>query len=196
MIEIAFLRHGATAWNQAKRLQGRTDEPLLEQTEQQLRKLCLPPELASFAVVTSPLRRAIMTAEALRLSDYQIEPRLIEMSYGAFEGRTLADLRTELGDGLNTNEARGLDFLPPGGESPREVQIRLKDWLDQLAQSKRNVLAITHKGIIRCILTLAFGWDMTGKQPVKLDWSAVHLFQLYPDGSLKPHHLNLPLCIR
>ena len=45
----------------------------------------------------------------------------------------LADLRAELGPAMAENEARGLDFRPPGGESPREVQARLKPFLADLA---------------------------------------------------------------
>ena len=36
---------------------------------------------------------------------------------------------------------------------------------------------MTHKGVIKATLGLACGWDLTGKSPVRLDWSCVHHFR-------------------
>ena len=69
--------------------------------------------------------------------DPRPEPRLVEMAWGEWEGRRLADLRAELGDAMIENEARGLDFRPPGGESPRDVQERLKPLLACLSAPDR-----------------------------------------------------------
>ena len=53
--------------------------------------------------------------------------------------------------------------------------------------------AQTHKGVIRALLALASGWDMTGKPPARLDWTRVHVFLLAADGSPAVGDLNLPL---
>jgi len=193
MIRVAFLRHAPTAWNRDRLLQGRADPPLLDEARAALAMRRLPTPVDGFAVAVSPLRRAGETAAALGLGRSRTEPRLVEMDYGAFEGRRLDELRAELGDGLATNERRGLDFRPPGGESPREVRERLRDWLAGL---RADTLAITHKGVIRCVLTLAYDWDMTGRQPVRLDWSAVHLFAIDGAGNPMPLELNIPLARR
>ena len=65
----------------------------------------------------------------------QPEPRLIEMAWGAWEGRRLSELRAELGDLMRENEERGLDFRPPDGESPRDVQNRVRPLLAEIAAS-------------------------------------------------------------
>ena len=61
--------------------------------------------------------------------DATVEPALIETDWGHWEGRTLAELRQRHGGEMAALEARGLDFRPPGGESPRDVQARLASWL-------------------------------------------------------------------
>jgi hypothetical protein len=93
------------------------------------------------------------------------------MGWGGFEGRRLAELRDELGADLADNERRGLDFRPPGGESPREVAGRLAAFLRELAGDGRghHRLLVAHKGVLRASLVLSVGWDMLGKPPVRFD---------------------------
>ena len=86
------------------------------------------------------------------------------------------------------NEARGWDFRPEGGESPREVLARVRSWLAELSAP---TLAITHRGVIRAIYATAAGWDLRGKPPAKLDWTAVQLFRVADDGTPAIERLNL-----
>ena len=83
--------------------------------------------------------------------------------------------------GVARNEARGPDFRPPGGESPREMQARIVDWARSVAGSRSDLVAITHKGVIKATLGLACGWDLTGKSPVRLDWACAHRFRFDPE---------------
>jgi broad specificity phosphatase PhoE len=193
MTLLALLRHGATEWNATGRMQGRRDEPLSAAGRAALAAVRLPPELVGFAWLTSPLRRAVETAVCLGIADARAEPRLMEMDWSDWEGRTLSELRA-LPDGIMTRcEAAGLDFRPPGGESPREVQDRIAPLLAEIAHEARPVAGITHKGVIRAIFASAMGWDMRGKPPTKLDWHAIHLFRLDEFGRPAPAHLNLAM---
>ncbi len=193
MTRLAVLRHGPTDWNAEGRLQGRRDLPLSAAGRARVAAWRLPPEVAGFRWVASPLRRARETARLLAGGPVADEPRLIEMDWGSWEGRRLADLRAELGAAMAANEARGLDFRPAGGESPREVQARLRPWLAEIAAAGAPVAAVTHKGVIRALLALATGWDMTGRPPVRLDWQAVHLFRLEGGGRPALERANLSL---
>ena len=186
MTRLALLRHGATAWTEKGWIQGRHDVPLSEAGCAALRERALPAELRTLRVVTSPLLRCVQTAQLLGFPNAARESRLAEMHWGEWEGRTLVDLRRELGDAMRENEARGLDFRPHGGESPREVLARVRGWLREV---EAPTLAVTHRGVIRVVLAAATGWDMTGKPPAKLDWSAVHLFTL-ADGEPRVERLN------
>ena len=177
MTVLALLRHADTAWSVAGRIQGRADVPLLAGASCQL-----PARCRGMRVVTSPLLRCIQTAQLLGAADAAREPRLIEMHWGEWEGETLAHLRGQ--PSMLENEARGLDFRPAGGESPREVLSRVGAWLRDVARNGSATLAITHRGVIRVVLAQACGWDMRGPPPGKLDWHAAHIFKL--DGEGKP----------
>lgn len=193
MTWVALIRHGSTAANDAGQIQGRADVPLSEAGRAAVARLVLPPELAEAAWVASPLARAVETAKLLGIGRLTTDARLIEMDWGKWEGRTLASLRAELGPAMAENEARGLDFAPLGGESPRAVQARLRPWLAEVAKRGRPVAAVTHKGVIRAVLAIACDWDMTGEAPVKLDWSSAHLFTVDGSGAVRPKRLNLAL---
>lgn len=186
MTRLALLRHADTAWSREGRIQGRADLPLLENIS-----LSIPEACRGMRVVTSPLARCVQTAALLGAPDAERDPRIIEMDWGRWEGESLAELRERRGAEMRENEARGLDFTPPGGESPRLVLGRLRSWLCEVASKDLPTLAITHRGVIRAILAEASGWDMRGKAPAKLDWSAVHLFVLEGDGTPRVEQLNL-----
>ena len=175
MTLLALLRHAETAWSVEGRIQGHTDVPLSESGRGALRGRALPRDCTGMKMVTSPLARCVETAALLGAPQAGREPRIAEMRWGAWEGRLLAELRLELGAAMRDNEARGLDFRPEGGESPREVLSRVQNWLNEISAP---TLAITHRGVIRVVLAAATGWDLRGPPPAKLDWGAVHFFRL------------------
>lgn len=143
--------------------------------------------------VSSPLVRCMETAVLLGLEEVASEPRLAEMHWGEWEGRCLEELRSELGEAMRVNEARGLDFTPPGGESPRNVLERVCGWLAETATLGQPTLAIAHRGVIRAIFCAASGWDMRGRPPLKLDWNALHIFRLDPAGHPSLYRMNVPI---
>lgn len=192
-MKLLLIRHGATAWNLEKRIQGRIDMPLCEAGEAALRGLSIPSVIHVRRWFTSPLKRARDSAGLLGIEPVEIEPALIEMHWGEWEGQILKPLRRQLGDEMRDNEARGLDFLPPGGESPRQVQARLQAWLAGVAPRGEDVGAVVHKGIIRCVYSLATGWDMRGDSPVDFAWDAIHRFEFDADGIVQPGYRSVPL---
>ena len=183
-----MLRHGETAWSAEGLIQGRTDVPLSDAGRAALAALRLPAACAGMRIVSSPLARCVESAALLGAAQAEREPRLVETSWGAWEGRRLADLRAELGATMAANEARGWDFRPEGGESPREVMARVRSWLQELAVP---TLAITHRGVIRAVYAAAAGWDLRGKPPARLDWDAVQLFRIGDGGAPAIERLNL-----
>lgn len=187
MTPLAVLRHARTDWNDDGRLQGRADIPLNAAGRHDLARWRLPEPFASTPRwVTSPLRRAVETAEVLRPADSTLsrDDRLLEMSFGDWEGRRLADLRRKLGSAFAENEARGLDFQPPGGESPRSVRDRLRPFLEDAALCETPMVAVAHKAVIRALISIGTGWDMTNDPPVKVRPATVFLMRLEPDGSI------------
>ena len=190
---LALLRHGPTAWNEAGRIQGHSDQPLSPAGAAQVARWRLPPALAAWTWYRSPLCRAAMTAVVLGHPEAQVEARLIEMNWGDWEGARLADLRRRLGAEMTAMEERGLDFRPPGGESPRDVQTRLRPFLAALGRQGGRSVAVAHKGVIRALYAEARDWPMIGRSPEKLRDPCYHIFTLDRDGRPGIERLNGPL---
>ncbi len=196
MTRLAVLRHGPTAWNAEGRIQGRSDVPLSVAGRAVVAAWRLPDGIggAGWTWLCSPLTRTRQTAALLNPTGaVRAEPALEEMNWGAWEGRVLAELRHAGGAEMAAEESRGLDFRPPGGESPRDVQARLAPLLTRLGAAGGDTLTVTHKGVIRALYAAASGWDMTGKPPVKLRDACAHLFTLEADGRPSIGRLNLDL---
>ena len=181
MIDVVMVRHAVTAWNEAGRIQGRTDVPLGGRGRRMLAGRRLPARFGSHRVHSSPLSRAVETAALLGLAAPVLDARLMEMDWGEWEGRTRASIAASDPRTVARAEASGPDFRPPGGESPREVQARVLDWARSVARARSDVVAVTHKGVVKATLGLACGWDLTGKDPMRLDWSCAHRFGFDPD---------------
>ena len=193
-VRFAILRHAPTAWNGEGRLQGATDIPLGATGEAVVKAWRLPAPADGWKRLCSPLQRARRTAELVQPSaPVVVDSRLREMSFGIWEGKSVAQLRAEGGERFADAERLGLDFHPPGGESPRQVMERIEGWTAEIATTGAPVVAVTHKAAIRALLALATGWDMTGRQPVKLDWRCLHFFSARDDGSVSLDQPNVPL---
>lgn len=193
-VPFAILRHAATAWNEERRLQGLTDTPISPAGEALARTWRLPPPADRWRRMCSPLKRARQTAElVLPAAPVAVDSRLREMSFGSWEGRTVADLRAEGGESFAAAERLGLDFHPPGGESPRMTMERIAGWTSEIAARGEPVVAVSHKAAIRALLALAIGWDMTGRQPLKLDWRCLHFFAAHRDGKVTLERPNVAM---
>ncbi|HEY4164351.1 MAG TPA: histidine phosphatase family protein [Dongiaceae bacterium] len=194
MIPLVAIRHAPTEWNREKRLQGRTDIPLGPAGEAVARNWVLPADWRGYRVVSSPLRRARRTAEIL-FPDREIvtDERLLEIAFGDWEGKVLSELRDLPGGDAKARESLGLDFTAPGGETPRAVQERLRPLLAEIATARQPTIAVAHKAVIRAIFSMATGWQMLGKPPVKLKDATAHLFVLDEAGHPSIGRLNVAL---
>src|SRR5664280_2912558 len=129
---IYYIRHGETDWNVAGRLQGRRDIPLNARGRAQgahcgeiLRDLLARDgrDAAALDYVSSPLGRACETMQlvrpalALPATGYRIEPRLVEIAFGDWEGFTIAQLHNSDPQRIAQRKHDKWHFLPPGGES-------------------------------------------------------------------------------
>lgn len=192
MVELALLRHAPTSWNRSQRLQGRQDIPLGAEGESVARGWRLPPELVARRWYASPLLRCRETARLLGVTP-SVEPRLIEAGWGEWEGERLKELRRRIGPEVKSREKAGLDFRPPGGESPRDVIARVRPFLAELAGAGHDAAGVTHKGVITAIYALATGWDYLRPRTDRLDWSSAQIFLLAADGTPTLLRVNLPL---
>lgn len=161
---LYYVRHGETDWNVERRLQGRHDIPLNPNGRAQaarcgdiLRDLFVRDgkTATDLDFVASPLGRARVTMELMRgrlgldPQTYAIDERLIEISFGTWEGKTLTEMAA-LDSGLVA--ARAQDkwaFLPPGGESYAMLADRMGAWYATLA---RDTVVVAHGGTARGLI--------------------------------------------
>lgn len=193
MTLLVAIRHGVTDWNVEGRIQGRRDTDLSVEGRALLSTRRIPERFAGFDRVCSPLKRCRQTAEILFGSPCPTDDRLKELNWGGWEGHRREELRADPESGFREQEARGLDLTPPNGESPRQLQQRVRPFLVEIAAAGAPTVAVVHKGVIRGLLCMATGWDMLGKPPVKLDWTAAHLFVLASDGTPRLEEANVSL---
>jgi 2,3-bisphosphoglycerate-dependent phosphoglycerate mutase len=187
-----LIRHAQTAWNATGRIQGHTDVGLNAVGQQAACSWRLPVDASEWFV--SPLSRAQQTAAAMAADPVTVIPALTEMNWGVWEGQSLAQLRAQLGDAMRINEDAGLDFRPDAGESPREVQARLREWYLTLDRTGPDVAVVTHKGVIRALLAEASGWDMRGKSPGRWQFDGfAHAVCIDSSGALSVGTINLSL---
>ncbi len=155
MTVIGLLRHGPTAWNREKRIQGTSDTPLGPNFDPRPWRHALDAHGPWDRVVSSPLRRARDTARLLFPErEAEVVPGLREQDWGAWTGLTVAGLRRDHPGLVEAQEARGWDFTPPGGESRRQVLDRALAAIGEAARGRggERILAVTHLGVIKILL--------------------------------------------
>jgi probable phosphoglycerate mutase len=182
MTRIALLRHFPTDWNGEGRLQGRTDRPLTEAARAALAGLRPPPPWDGARVLASPLTRATETAAAL-WPRVETDPRLVELSFGDWEGRIAAELLADPESGFTAMDRWGWTRRPPGGESPADAFARVAPLLAEIAADGRPAALVCHRGLIRAILARAWGWDYDRPEPFAIKRGRLLPLSLGPDGA-------------
>ncbi len=133
---IYIARHGETAWTLTGQHTGLTDLPLTPQGECNARGLKDRLKGLVFAkVFTSPLQRARRTCVLAGFETVaEVDSDLVEWNYGAYEGRTSADIRAERPDWQLFRDGC------PGGESPAQVKARAENALNRVRAVRGDVL--------------------------------------------------------
>jgi len=140
---------------------GRTDLPLAKCFTEAAATLArdLPPFRR---ILTSPLLRCRLLARTLataRAVPLSVDPRLVEMDFGTWEGRRWSELpRAE----LDVWAADLLDACPHGGERVAELAERTAHALTEARQGPVPALLVTHAGVIKAALAAQegpSGWE-------------------------------------
>jgi broad specificity phosphatase PhoE len=161
---VYFIRHGETAWNLERRLQGQHDIPLnaLGRVQAARSGTILRDLLArngrhgsEYDFVSSPLDRARETMELMRAElglepeRYRTDARLMEMSFGRWEGFTYAELQAREAQALVARERDKWGFVLPGGESYAQLEVRVRAWYVTV---ERDTVVSAHGGVCRALM--------------------------------------------
>ena len=157
---VWLVRHGDTAWTISGQHTSLTDLPLT--TNGEAEALRLGERLAGLrfaAVFTSPLQRAARTCELAGFgSAAEVEPDLYEWNYGAYEGRTTAEIRSERPDWQLFRDGC------PGGESPDQVAARADRVIRRVRAIGEDVLLFSSGHFFRVFAARWLGLEpATGK---------------------------------
>lgn len=196
---ILLIRHGETAWNVERRVQGHLDIPLNGEGERQARLLgaALADEPID-VIVSSDLGRALQTAEAVaatRGMAITLDPQLRERSYGGFEGLLHSEIAARFPAEFAAWEARDVDApLPPGrhpGETFRQFYRRATGAIlaHAAAHPGKTVALVCHGGVLECAYRLANNLPLETPRDFKVYNASVNRFIYQPDG--EGGHLEL-----
>lgn len=183
MINLYFVRHGQTEWNQKRMLQGHKDSPLTAEGIEQARALkrsLLP--LSLDKCITSPLGRARQTADLIAGTMPVFENELItEMQFGEAEGLEKELFRERYPESFYNlwHHADLYDPSPFDGESFENMLVRGRGFLDSLKneQDGSSILIISHGMILKVLFALMWKHDLSQfwEDPVPLNTSLTHV---------------------
>jgi len=153
-----LIRHGETEWSRSGAHTGRTDLPLTPTGQAKAAAIGRYLDGMKFALVlTSPLQRA---RETCRLAGYgeaaQLEPDLMEWSYGAYEGRTSAEIRQDV-PGWNI-WTHGV----VGGETVEQVGERARRVIERASAAGGEVALFAHGHVLRILTACWLGLPPAG----------------------------------
>ncbi len=178
-MELVLVRHGTTSWNKERRYLGHADLSLLSGAEQELKPLREKLQGQSFAqIYCSDLMRcrqtlqiilpesALTTERSLSAMPPIMEPRLRELHFGEWDGKTYDMLKDVALYRAWIDEPQRI--TPPGGESWVHFVNRLREFRDslfawrialevqpiELNAAPPSVLVVTHGGVIRQLVCM------------------------------------------
>ncbi|KWN73431.1 histidine phosphatase family protein [Burkholderia ubonensis] len=190
--QILFIRHGETAWNRIKRIQGHIDIPLADSGLAQAQRLAV--RLAREtrdgarvdAIYSSDLMRAQQTAQpvadALSLP-LVLRAGLRERAYGIFQGHDSTEIEARFPDAYAAWQTRDPGFEPEGGESQRAFYHRVLHALEPIvaAHPGGRIACVAHGGVLDCVYRFANGLDLAAPRNYQLLNTSINVVD-YVDG--------------
>jgi broad specificity phosphatase PhoE len=185
-VKLILIRHGQTESNKLGRIQGINKSSLTgvgrKQAEAAARALA---SNAPFTLYSSPLPRALQTAEAIgsRADTQPVEVReLIEMDVGEFEGLSGPQLRERFPDVMRSWDEDPASTVMPGGESLYHVRDRAWPTIRSLAErhGSETVVAVTHNFTIHTIVCAALDMPLNNFRKLRIDLGSVTRLEITP----------------
>jgi len=160
-MKLYIVRHGQTDWNYMQRFQGQVNIPLNELGREQTLILKEAIKDLSYDIIyTSPLNRCTEMAHMINedKTEILIEPLIIEMAFGIYEGESFADPSAFTKDHPFYNYYFDRpNYVPPaGGESFADILTRVENFLEKISKEHQGqtILAFSHGAFIRSMISL------------------------------------------
>lgn len=190
---LVLIRHGETAWNAERRLQGHIDIAL--NTEGQRQAEALAAALAGEridAIVSSDLQRAAQTADAVaRRHGLSVarDPGLRERCFGGFEGLLYSEIEQRFPVAFAAWQAREIDAPMPAGarvaETFREFYARTINTITAQAAAHpgQTLVLVAHGGVLECAYRAALGLSLETPRDFPVMNASINRFSVR-DGKL------------
>lgn len=174
--KLCLIRHGETAWNAERRLQGHTDTPLNPKGVLQARQMAQALKdinLGFDVLYTSDLKRAADTANAvveLFGVEAQVDSALRERNFGALQGLSITEAPLLRPDIWQAHIARDLDHDLEGGESIQQFSLRVRNALDgiQKRHAGKTILVVSHGGTLDMMYRIASNQSLSAQRIVSV----------------------------
>lgn len=179
-----LVRHGQTEWNRIERFRGRAEVPLNEigfaQAEATGRRIAI--QWKPTAIYSSPLSRAVKTAEAIARylnRPVQVLPGLIDIDYGEWQGLSPAEARLRWPEQVEDWYTRPDQAQIPGGETLVEVRARAMQTVAELADQHagETIVLVSHTVVNRLILLGVLGLSNNRFWNIRQDTCAINVFE-------------------
>ncbi len=181
MKRLCLLRHGRTEGEGNAVFKGRDDYSLSPAGI--AGSLRLRGDIAAFGpafIVTSPLKRAVQTAEAAAggKTPIHIDSRINNVDTGLWTGRDAADIEKESPEAWDIWLKSPESMAFPGGESMESLYRRAADFIRSLEEEEAdNILVVSHRAVIKAILALCLGMGTDYFRRFRIDHEALTMLE-------------------
>jgi len=143
-------------------------------------------------IVCSPAQRCQRLAQDLDRGPVAVDVRLQELSFGAWEGQLWSDIPRAMSEPWTDDV---IHRSPPAGESFLDVIGRVRSFMldPALPKHHKNLLLVTHAGVIRALSHLLDGFDYVDCLNQKIGFGTYRSWDVSPVLLLGPNNLLKPL---
>ena len=194
-MRLFLLRHAQSVWNRERRYQGWTDSALTDlgrsQAEAAGKALAAEPLVAVYASTLTRARDTAATIAAPHGLPVHEDADFREMAFGAWEGRTLDEVRAEDPEDYRVWAETPDLFTAPGGETLADVKIRVLAALGRLraAHEGKSVCLVAHGLSARVLILEALGLPLSRVWAIHLASTGISELEFRPDWTAL-HRMN------
>ena len=195
MTQIILARHGETEWNVEQIFRGRIDIELNETGVRQAELLAeYLSNLKIDAVYSSPLRRALKTAEMIASHhklDVEIAPGLIDFDYGKWQGLPHQEVKDKYKELYGKWLKNPHQVKMPDGESLNDVRERALSVVDDVvAKYEGTVVLVSHRVVNKVLICALLGLDNSHFWNIKQDTCGTTTFAYEDKRFILTKHNN------
>ncbi|ADO82301.1 alpha-ribazole phosphatase [Ilyobacter polytropus] len=193
MGKVILVRHGESEMNRDGLFFGWLDPKLTEKGIKQAHNA--KSVIQSFEydeIYSSDLSRARETADIVNYQGLPVKlsQELREINFGIFEGLTYKEIKEKYPDEVKLWREKWQEYDYENGENVTQLQRRAVEFLKSLDKEKKDIVVVTHWGVINCILSYYITGGLEGYWKFALDTGGVSILE-FREGFPVLHGLNI-----